>query len=75
MVDEERERAMSWQCQQLMREHQRVAGIRRGLLVLHNIHATRKRWKGKAWAAIKVLAPAWVIGLHEVFIKILNPLE
>ena len=74
-VDEERERAMSRQRQQLMRERQRVAGMGRGLLALHNIHITGKWWKGKAWAAIKVLAPEWVIGMLEVFIKILNPLE
>ena len=41
----------------------------------HNIHVTGNWWKGKPWAAIKVLAPAWVIELLEVFIKILNPLE
>jgi hypothetical protein len=66
---------MSRQRQQLMRERQRVAGMGRGLLALHNIHVTGKWWKGKAWAAIKVLAPEWVIGMLEVFIKILNPLE
>jgi transposase len=77
-VDEEQERAMSrqrQQRQQLMRERQRVAGMGRGLLALHNIHVTGKWWKGKAWAALKVLAPEWVIGMLEVFIKILNPLE
>ena len=74
-VDEERERAMSRQRQQLMRERQRVAGMGRGLLALHNIHVTGKWWKGKAWAAIKVLAPEWVIEMLEVFIKILTPLE
>jgi hypothetical protein len=47
----------------------------RGLLALHNIHVTGKWWKGKAWAAIKVLAPEWVIEMLEVFIKILNSLE
>jgi hypothetical protein len=66
-VDEERERAMSRQRQQLMRERQRVAGMGRGLLALHNIHVTGKWWKGKAWAAIKVLAPEWVIEMLEVF--------
>ena len=35
-VDEERERAMSRQRQRLMRERQRVAGMGRGLLSLHN---------------------------------------
>jgi hypothetical protein len=74
-VGEERERAMSRQRQQLMRERQRVAGMDRGRLALHNIHVTGKWWKGKAWAAIKVLAPEWVIEMLEVFIKILTPLE
>ena len=74
-VDEERERAMSRQRQQLMRERQRVAGMGRSLLAMHNIHVTGKWWKGKAWAAIKVLAPAWVIERLEVFIVILGPLE
>ena len=44
-------------------------------LAMHNIHVTGKWWKGKAWAAIKVLAPAWVIERLEVFIVILGPLE
>jgi transposase len=74
-VDEERERAMSRQRQQLMCERQRVAGMGCGLLALHNIHVTGKWWKGKAWAAIKVLAPEWVIEMLEVFIRILTPLE
>jgi hypothetical protein len=47
----------------------------RALLALHNIHVIGKRWNGKAWAAIKVLAPEWVIELLEMFIKILTPLE
>jgi hypothetical protein len=58
-----------------MRERQRVAGMGPGLLALHNIHLTGKWQKGKAWAAIKVLAPEWVIEMVEVFIKILTPLE
>ncbi len=56
-VDEERERAMSRERQQLPRERQRVAGMGRVLLAPHNIHVTGKWWKGKAWAAIKVLSP------------------
>jgi transposase len=74
-VDEERERAMSRQRQQLMRERQRVAAMGRSLLATHNIHVTGKWWKGKAWTAIKVQAPAWVIERLEVFIVILGPLE
>jgi hypothetical protein len=58
-----------------MRERQRVAGMSRGLRAPHNIHLTVKWQKGKAWAAIKVLAREWVIEILEVFIKILNPLE
>ena len=58
-----------------MRQRQRVAGIGRGLLALHNIHVRGKWQKGKAWAAIQVLAPEWVIEMLEVFIKILTLLE
>ena len=74
-VDEERERAMSRQRLQLMRERQRVAGIGRGLLALHNIHVTRKWWKGKAWVAIKAQAPAGVIERLGVFILMGCPSE
>jgi len=74
-VNEERERAMSRQRQQLMRERQRMAAMGRSLLAMHNIHVTGKWWKGKAWTAIKVQAPAWVIERLEVFIVILGPLE
>jgi hypothetical protein len=73
-VDEERERAMSRQRQQLMRERQRVAAMGRSLLATHNIHVTGKWWKGKDWTAIKVQAPAWVIERLEVFIVIPGPL-
>ncbi len=74
-VGDERQRAIRRQRQQLMRERQRVAGMGRGLLALTNIHITGKWWKGKAWAAIKVLAPACVIELLDVSIKILTALE
>jgi hypothetical protein len=47
----------------------------RSLLATHNIHVTGKWWKGKAWIALKILAPAWVIERLEVFIVILGPLE
>ena len=47
-VYEERQRAMSRQHQQLMRERQRVAGMGRVLLAPHDIHVTGKWWKGKA---------------------------
>jgi transposase len=47
----------------------------RSLLATHNIHVTGKWWKGKAWTALKILAPAWVIERLEVFIVILGPLE
>ncbi len=74
-VDEERERAITRQQQQLSRERQRLAAMGRSLLAVHNIHVTRKWWKGKDWNAIKVQAPAWVIERLEVFIVILGPLE
>ena len=74
-VDEERERAITRQRQQLVRERQRLAAMGRSLLATHNIHVTGKWWKGKAWTAIKVQAPAWVIERLEVFIVILGPLE
>jgi transposase len=74
-VDEERERAITRQRQQLVRERQRLAAMGRSLLATHNIHVTGKWWKGKAWTAIKMKAPAWVIERLEVFIVILGPLE
>jgi transposase len=51
--EEERERAMSRQRQQLVRERQRLAAMGRSLLAMHNIHVTGRWWKGKAWARIK----------------------
>jgi transposase len=74
-VDEERQRAITRQRQQLVRERQRLAAMGRSLLARHNIHVTVKWWNGKAWTAIKVQAPAWVIERLEVFIVILGPLE
>ena len=74
-VDEERERAITRQRQQLVRERQRLAALGRSLLATHNIHVTGKWWKGKAWTAIKVQAPAWVIERLELFIVILGPLR
>ena len=46
-VDEERERAITRQRQQLVRERQRLAAMGRSLLAMHNIHVTGKWWKGK----------------------------
>jgi transposase len=40
-VDEERQRAISREHQQFMRERQRIVGMGRGLLALHNNHVTR----------------------------------
>ena len=51
--EEERERAMSRQRQQLVRERQRLAAMGRSLLAMHNIHVTGRWWKGKACACIK----------------------
>ncbi len=39
------------------------------------IRVTGKWWKGKAWAAIKGLAPEWLIEMLEVFVKILPTIE
>lgn len=74
-VDEERERAITRQRHQLVRERQRLAAMGRSLLATHNIHVTGKWWKEKAWTAVKVQAPAWVIERLEVFIVILGSLE
>ncbi len=41
-VDEERERAITRQRQQLVLERQRLAAMGRSLLATHNIHVTRK---------------------------------
>ena len=45
-VDEERERAITRQRQQLVRERQRLAAMGRSLLAMHNIHVTvgRVHW-------------------------------
>jgi transposase len=72
---DERGRAITRQRQQLVRERQRLAAMGRSLLAMHNIHVTGKWWKGKAWIALKILAPAWVIERLEVFIVIWGPLE
>jgi len=73
--DQERERAISRQRQQLMRERQRISAMGRSLLATHNIHVTGKWWKGKTWTVVQKLAPAWVVERLEVFIIILKPLE
>jgi hypothetical protein len=46
-VDEERERAVSGQREQLMREPQRVAGMGRGLPALHNLSSLSRSQKLK----------------------------
>ena len=47
----------------------------RSVLATHNIHVTGKWWKGKAWTAIRVQAPARLIERLELFSVILGPLE
>ena len=73
--EEERERAMSRQRQQLVRERQRLAAMGRSLLAMHNIHVTGRWWKAKAWARIKAQAPGWVVERLEVNTAVIVAVE
>ena len=71
--EEERERALSRQRQQLVRERQRMAAMGRSLLAMHGIHVTGKWWKGKTWSLIRAQAPGWVQERLQVFIALIVP--
>lgn len=73
--EEERERALSRQRQQLVRERQRLQVMGRSLLAMHGIHVTEKWWKGKTWAMIRSEAPGWVVERLEIFIRLIEPVE
>lgn len=73
--EEERERALSRQRQQLMRERQRLQAMGRSLLSSHGIHVTGRWWKGATWEQIQDEAPDWVIERLEVFIRLITPVE
>lgn len=73
--DEERERALTRQRQQIVRERQRLQAMGRSLLASHGIHVTGKWWKGKTWSLIGSEAPGWVIERLEVFIRLIEPLD
>ena len=73
--EEERERALSRQRQQLVRERQRLQAMGRSLLAMHGIHVTGKWWKGKTWAMIRSEAPEWVVERLDIFIKLIEPVE
>jgi transposase len=60
-AEEERERAISRQRQQLVRERQRLQAMGRSLLAMHGIHVSGKWWQGKTWSKIRSEAPEWVI--------------
>ena len=45
--EEERERAISRQRQQLVSERQRLRAMGRSLLAMHGIHVSGKWWQGK----------------------------
>ncbi len=73
--EEERERTLSRQRQQLVRERQRLQAMGRSLLAMHGIHVTGKWWKGKTWAMIGSEAPEWVVERLEIFIRLIEPVE
>ena len=71
--EEERERAISRQRGQLVRERQRLQAMGRSLLAMHGIHVTGKWWTGKTWAMIRSDAPAWVVERLKIYIKLIEP--
>ena len=73
--EEERERAISRQRGQLVRERQRLQAMGRSLLAMHGIHVTGKWWKGKTWAMIRSEALAWVVERLKVYIRLIEPVE
>jgi transposase len=73
--EEERERALSRQRQQVVRDRQRIQARGRSLLAMHGIHVSGKWWKGTTWGKIRAEAPSWVIERLEVFIRLIGPLE
>ena len=73
--EEERERAISRQRGQLVRERQRLQAMGRSLLAMHGIHVTGKWWTGKTWAMIGSDAPAWVVERLKIYIKLIEPVE
>ena len=73
--EEERERALSRQRGQLVRERQRLQAMGRSLLAMHGIHVRGRWWTGKTWATIRSEAPAWVMERLRVFIKLIEPVE
>ncbi|MDB4383396.1 hypothetical protein N9Z79_04825 [Akkermansiaceae bacterium] len=74
-AEEERERAISQQRQQLVRERQRLQAMGRSLLAMHGIHVSGRWWQGKTWSKIRSEAPEWVIERLEVFSRLIAPLE
>jgi transposase len=73
--EEERERAISRQRGQLVRERQRLQAMGRSLLAMHGIHVTGRWWKGKTWTMIRSEAPAWVVERLNIFIMLIEPVE
>lgn len=73
--EEERERGLSRQRQQVVRDRQRTQARGRSLLAMHGIHVSGKWWKGATWGKVRADAPAWVIERLEVFIRVIGTLE
>jgi transposase len=73
--EEERERALSRQRQQVVRERQRLQAMGRSLLAMHGIQVDGKWRKGKTWSRVRAEAPEWVIGRLELFVRLIEPLE
>ena len=74
-AEEERERALSRQRQQVVRDRQRIQARGRSLLEMHGIHVDGKWRKGKTWSRVLAEAPAWVVERLEVFVRLIEPLE
>jgi len=73
--EQERERAMSRQRSQLVRERTRIQAMGRSLLATQGIHVNGRWWRGRTWAGVQEQAPQWVLERLAVFIRLLEPLE
>ena len=72
---QERERALSRQRSQLVRERTRIQAMGRSLLATQGIHVSGRWWRGRTWASVQEQAPQWVLERLAVFIRLLEPLE
>lgn len=73
--EEEEERALWRQRQQLVRERQRLAAMGRSLLAMRGIHVSGRWWKGRTWARIEEQAPPAVKDQLERFVRLIEAVE